>query len=115
VDEFKPCRRAVVGRALGRRRRAQEPRERGVQYDVIRDNLLHRSPPKRVEESYGRHVMTVKLSVGPTCHPNPPEIKGLFTQGWRPGRTVSEWAGGNFEMDSSDWSTGIRYQIRHCV
>ena len=32
------------------------------------------------------------------------EIEGLFTQGWRPGRTVSESVGGILEMSSSDWS-----------
>ena len=37
------------------------------------------------------------------------EIEGLFTQGWRPGRTVGESVGGIFEMDGSDWSNGIRY------
>jgi len=51
----------------------------------------------------------VKLSVGVTCHPYLLEIEGLFTQGWRPGRTVGESVGGIFEMDSSDWSNGIRY------
>jgi len=39
------------------------------------------------------------------------EIEGLFTQGRRPGRTVGESVGGIFEMDSSDWSNGIRYHI----
>jgi len=51
----------------------------------------------------------LKLSVGVTCHPYLLEIEGLFTQGWRPGRTVGESVGGIFEMDSSDWSNGIRY------
>jgi len=37
------------------------------------------------------------------------EIEGLFTQGWRPGRTSGESVGGIFEMDSSDWSNGLRY------
>ena len=39
------------------------------------------------------------------------EIEGLFTQGSRPGRTVGESVGGILEMDSSDWSNGIRYHI----
>ena len=39
------------------------------------------------------------------------EIKGLFTQGSRPGRTVGQSIGGILEMDSSDWSNGIRYHI----
>ena len=34
----------------------------------------------------------------------------LLTQGWRPGRTFSESVGGILEMDSSDWSNGIRCQ-----
>jgi hypothetical protein len=44
-----------------------------------------------------------------TCHPYLLEIEGPFTQGWRPGRTVGESVGGILEMDSSDWSNGIRY------
>ena len=39
------------------------------------------------------------------------EIEGLFTQGWRPGRTVGESVGGILEMDSSDGLNGIRYHI----
>jgi len=54
----------------------------------------------------GTHV---KLSVGVTSHPYLLEIEGLFTQGWRPGRTVGESVGGMFKMDSYDWSNGIRY------
>ena len=51
----------------------------------------------------------LKLSVGVSSHPYLLEIEGLFTQGWLPGRTVGESVGGIFEMDSSDWSNGIRY------
>jgi hypothetical protein len=51
----------------------------------------------------------LKLSVGVTNHPYLLEIEGLFTQAWRPGRTVGESVGGICEMDSSDWSNGIRY------
>ena len=42
-------------------------------------------------------------------HPYLLETEGLFTvtQGWRPGRTFGESVGGNFEMDSFDWSNGI--------
>jgi len=36
---------------------------------------------------------------------------GLFTEGWRPVRAVSGSVGGTFEMDASDWSKGIQYQI----
>jgi hypothetical protein len=50
-----------------------------------------------------------KLSVGGTCPSYLLEIEGLFTQRWRPGRTFSESVGGILEMDSSDWSNGIRY------
>jgi hypothetical protein len=39
------------------------------------------------------------------------EIEGLLTQGSRPGWTVGESVGGNFKMDSSDWSNGIRYHV----
>ena len=54
-------------------------------------------------------ISRIKLSVGVTCHAYLLEIEGLFTQGSRPGRTVGEWVGGIIEMDSSDWSNGIRY------
>ena len=37
------------------------------------------------------------------------EIEGLLTQGSRPGRTFGESVGGILEMDSSDWSSGIRH------
>ena len=56
-------------------------------------------------------MATRKLSVGVTCHPYHLETEGLFTQGWRPGRTFGESVGGILEMDSSDWSNGIRYHI----
>ena len=52
-----------------------------------------------------------KLSVGGTSPSYLLEIKGLFTQGSRPGRTVGESVGGIIEMYSSDWSNGIRYHI----
>jgi hypothetical protein len=39
------------------------------------------------------------------------EIEGLFTQGSQPGRTIGESVGVILEMDSSDWSNGIRYHI----
>jgi len=54
---------------------------------------------------------SLKLSVGRTSPVYLLEIEGLFTQGRRPGRTVGESVGGIFEMDSSDWSNGIRYHI----
>jgi hypothetical protein len=50
-----------------------------------------------------------KLSVGVTCHPYLLEIEGLFTQGWRAGRTFGVSVDTIFEMDSSDRSNGIRY------
>ena len=52
-----------------------------------------------------------KLSVGVTYHAYLLDIEGLFTQGSRPGRTVGESVGGILEMDSSDWSNGIRHHI----
>jgi len=71
----------------------------------------HRAKPPT--QSPARDLQSVplrlKLSVGVTCHPYLLETEGLFTQGWRPGRTVGESVGGIFEMDSSDWSNGIRY------
>jgi len=39
------------------------------------------------------------------------ENEDLFTQESHPGRTFGESVGGIFEMDSSDWSNGIRYHI----
>ena len=48
------------------------------------------------------------------CHPYLLEIEFiecLFTEGWRPGRTVGESVGGILEMDSSDGSNGIRCHI----
>jgi len=60
-------------------------------------------------------MLASKLSVGGTCPSDLLGIDGLFTQGWRPGRTVGESIGGIFGTDSADWSNGIRYQIRHCV
>jgi hypothetical protein len=39
------------------------------------------------------------------------EIEGLFIRGSRPGRNVGQSVGGNLEMDSSDWSSGIRYYV----
>jgi len=53
----------------------------------------------------------LKLSVGLTGQVYLLEIEGLFTQCSRPGRTVGGSVGGIFEMDSSDWSNGIQYQI----
>jgi hypothetical protein len=51
----------------------------------------------------------VKLSVGVTSHAYLLEIQGLFTQGSRHCRNLGESVGGISEMDSSDWSNGIRY------
>ena len=53
--------------------------------------------------------VSYKLSVGVTSHAYLLEIEGLLTQGSRHGRTLGERSVGNFEMDSSDWSIGIRY------
>jgi len=54
-------------------------------------------------------LFQLRLSVGVTCHPYLLETEGLFTQGWRPGRSFGEPVGGILETDSSDWSNGIRY------
>ena len=53
----------------------------------------------------------LKLSVGRTCPFYVLEIEGLLTQGSRPGRTFGESVGGILEMDSSDWSNGIRHHV----
>jgi len=69
------------------------------------------APPPRAGYILGspRHGMPFKLSVGETNPSYLLEIEGLFTRGSRPGRTVGESVGGILEMDSSDWSNGIRY------
>jgi len=41
--------------------------------------------------------------------PSPLETEGIFTQGWRRGRTVGQLVGVISEMESSDWSNGIWY------
>jgi hypothetical protein len=55
--------------------------------------------------------INLNLSVGVTTHAYLLEIEGLFTQGSRSGRILGESVGGSLEMDSSDWSNGIRYHI----
>jgi hypothetical protein len=52
-----------------------------------------------------------KLSVGGTCPSDILEIEGLFTQGSEPGRAFGESVGWILEMESSDWSSGIRYHF----
>jgi len=49
-----------------------------------------------------------KLSVGGTCPSDLLETEGIFTHDSYPGRTVGKPVGGIFEMDSTDWSNGIR-------
>jgi len=44
-----------------------------------------------------------------TSHAYLLEIEGLITRGSRPGRASGESVGGIFEMDSSDWTNGLRY------
>jgi len=50
-----------------------------------------------------------------TGHADLLEIERLFTRGsrprWRPGWTVGESVGGIVELDSYDWSNGIRYHV----
>ena len=57
----------------------------------------------------------LNLSVGETGLPEILDIEGLFTHGSRPGRTFGESVDGVhdgiLEMDSSNWSNGIRYHI----
>jgi hypothetical protein len=64
---------------------------------------LHRSRLPRHASSF------LKFSVGVTGHPGILEIEGPFTQGSSAGKTLGESVNGIFEMDSSDWSNGIRY------
>jgi hypothetical protein len=54
-------------------------------------------------------VDRIKLSVEKTRPVYLLETEGVFTPGSRPGRTLGESVSGIFEMDSSDWSNGIRY------
>jgi len=58
-----------------------------------------------------RRRLALKLSVGRACPFYLLEIEGLLTQGSRPGRTFGESVGGILEMDSSDWSSGIRHHV----
>jgi hypothetical protein len=51
----------------------------------------------------------LNLSVGGTYPSDILEIEGHFTQGSSSGQTVGELVGGVVEMDSSEWSNGIRY------
>jgi len=50
-----------------------------------------------------------QLSAGGSCPSYLLEIEGLFTQGWRPGRTFGE-VGRILVMNSSDWSNVIRHR-----
>jgi hypothetical protein len=59
---------------------------------------------------YMANRWSIKFSVGVTLHHDLLEIEISFTQRWRPGRSFGESVGGVFEMDSSDWSNGIRYR-----
>jgi hypothetical protein len=53
----------------------------------------------------------LKLSVSLTGHAYLLEIQGLFTQGWRSGRSFAESVGGFLRVDSAAGSNGIRYNI----
>jgi hypothetical protein len=65
------------------------------------------TPTRILRPSY----IELRLSVGVTCHADLLDIKGLFTQGPRPGRTVGESVCGILEMHCSDWSNGTRHHI----
>ena len=65
----------------------------------------------RVFSHSGVAEIGFKQSVNLTSQVYLLETEGLFTQGSRPGRTVGGSVGGIFEMDCSDWSNGIQYQI----
>jgi len=53
-------------------------------------------------------MVRFKLSVSMTSHAHLLEIEGLFTQGWRRGRTFGESVCGFPKMDGSNWSHGVR-------
>ena len=109
MDECEPL---VVGHARGGRRGARHPAVApggGVQPGTPSGSAL-------VEIAWFElfkleNCMTFKLSVGRTCPFYLLEIEGLLTQGSRPGRTFGESVGGVLEMDSSDWSSGIRHHV----
>jgi hypothetical protein len=102
------------------------PVDRAALEDLLRDAGLaehaHR-PVKDLDSGHQRalqvalafagaaieHGGEVNLSVGRTCPFYLLEIEGLLTPGSRPGRTFGESVGGILEMDSSDWSSGIRH------
>jgi len=85
------------------RRGIQALRHRGHPLPVRAGMLKWSLPDSHLNSVSGRHVSL--------CLPEILEIKGLFTQGSRRGRTVGDSVGGIFEMDSYDWSNGIRYHI----
>jgi len=58
-----------------------------------------------------QRLRSLTLSVTLTIQGHFLEVEGLLTQGSRPGRTVGGSVGEIFEMDCSDWSNGIQYQI----
>jgi hypothetical protein len=53
-------------------------------------------------------VASFTLSVGVRGNAYLLEIEGLFTRRSRPGRTVGKPVGGIFQMESCEWSSGIR-------
>ena len=62
-----------------------------------------------IETNDSTEVESLKLSVGVMGNAFLLETEGLFTQGWRPGRNSGEPVGGMFELDSSDWTNGLRF------
>jgi hypothetical protein len=55
-----------------------------------------------------RTGLYIYLSVGVTCNACFLEIEGLFTQESQPGQIWRDSIGGNFALDNSDWSNGLR-------
>jgi len=71
-------------------------------------------PPRSVlmaEPSNRSLSPSLKINESTTGHAYLLEIRGLFNEGSRPGRTFRESVGGILKIDRSDWSNGIRYQV----
>jgi len=81
---------------------------------ILRRGEQHVSGPVIHRISNPRSMIqrpSFELSVGGTSPSDLLETEGLFTTGLRPGRIVNESVGGILEMDSADWSNGIRYHV----
>jgi hypothetical protein len=73
---------------------------------ITSSSLLIATPSATAAHDSTSHL---KLSVKRTSPFYLLETEDLFTHESQPGRTLGEWVGGVFEIDSSDWSNGLRY------